>query len=92
MASRVLIFTAVLFLSMPLMAKTYVIQAEGMMCESCAQTVTEGFQKIDEAARVNVDLEKQTVTLNVAETIEISKEEADQILEERGYKFISIKH
>jgi len=71
------------------MAKTYVIQAEGMMCQACVETVTDGFQSTNETAKVNVDLEKQTITVDIDK---ISAEQAKKILEDRGYQFISISN
>ena len=71
------------------MAKTYVIQAEGMMCQACVETVTDGFQKIDENANVTVDLEKQIVTVDMDK---LSEAQAKDILENRDFKFISMSH
>lgn len=71
------------------MAKTYIIQAEGMVCQACVETVTDGFQKLDENASVTVNLEKQTVTVDIDD---IPKETAEKIITDRGYKFISMSN
>ena len=89
MASKIIILVIALFFTTTLMAKTYVIQAEGMMCQACVETVTDGFQSTNETAKVNVELEKQTITVNIDK---ISGEQAKKILEDRGYQFISISN
>lgn len=88
-APRIIIFIIALFIAPVLMAKTYVIQAEGMMCQACVETVTDGFQRIDETATVDVDLEKQTITVDMDS---LSESQTKEILKPRGYKFISISN
>lgn len=87
MASKIIIFIFVLFIVTPLLAKTYVIKAEGMMCQACVETVTDGFQNLDEQAQVSVDLENQTLTVDMDE---LSETQTKKILEDRNYKFVSM--
>jgi copper chaperone CopZ len=86
---KTLLLTLFLLIPTNLMAKTYVIQAEGMVCQACVETVTDGFQKLDENASVTVNLEKQTVTVDVDK---LSETQARTVLEGRDYKFISMSN
>lgn len=81
-------FLFLVFVYAPLQAATYIVQAKGMMCESCVQTVTDGFMKIEGVKNVTVDLENQTVSID--SDAPIAAEAAKTIMTERGYEFIEI--
>ncbi len=82
-----------IFIAQPSMAKKYIIQAEGMMCQACVETITDGFKKIDESADVDIDLEKQIVTVDTGSSTEIIEQSTiEELFNDRGYKFISLHH
>lgn len=76
----------------PLMAKTYIIQAEGMMCQACVETITDGFNKIYESPDVNIDLETQKITVTIDDNDTLDQKTAESLIKERGYQFISISN
>jgi len=82
---------ACLLFTLPATAKTITIQAEGMMCQACAETVTEGFHKFDSESMVDVNLETQIVTVTMADDTQLSPEMIEAIFTERGYRAISIE-
>jgi len=86
MKTKILITLFAVFLSIPVTAKALVIQADGMMCQACVETVTESFQTFDNVENVTVDLENQTITIDA----QISDEDIKKLLDSHGYKMISV--
>lgn len=82
-------FLILILITPPLYAASSIIQAKGMMCESCVQTVTDGFMKIEGVKNVTINLENQTVT--VESDMPIEPDSARTILTDRGYEFIEIQ-
>ncbi len=54
---------------------------EGMTCQHCVQTVTEGLNKITGTNRVVVDLDKKEVNIDFNEEQTNLKEITDKIIE-----------
>lgn len=76
---------------MPLQAKTVTLNVQGMMCESCAQSVTDGFMDVEGVTAVQVDLEDQTVTIDMDDQHDITDQQAAKIMTDRGYVFQSMQ-
>lgn len=47
--------------------KQQLIQVNGMSCDHCVQTITKAVEEISGVARVQVNLEKKTVTVDFEE-------------------------
>ncbi len=61
------------------------LKVEGMSCGHCVKAVTASIQSQDPKAKVEVDLEKKTVT--VAET-DLSRTRVSMAVEDEGYKVV----
>jgi Cu+-exporting ATPase len=87
-----LIFTFILgmFITTSTLAKDITIQAEGMMCQACVETLTDGFKEFDQVNGVTVDLENQIITLDLTNDTDLAQETIKKTITARGYKFISI--
>lgn len=89
MASKIIFIIALLF-APTLMAKTYIIQADGMMCQACVETITDGFKNIHESSDVKIDLELQTISVNIDDGVNLNPDTVKSLLNKRGYTFISM--
>ncbi len=88
----VTLLTAALFLVFtPVMADTIVVKTAGMMCESCAATITQGFEGQAGVNDIQIDLEKQLVTIDVDSVDNLSDEVIEKNLIDRDYEFVSVK-
>jgi copper chaperone CopZ len=72
------------------MAKTFMVQADGMTCQACVEMVTDAFQEFEGVENVTVDLENQTITVDSGDKTNITDDQITELLDKRGYKFISI--
>ena len=91
MKKIVLLATFLLLTSTSVMADKIIVQTAGMMCESCAATVTDGFNKQNGVNTVQVDLEKQLVTIDVQDANALPDDVIKKTLTERDYEFISVE-
>ncbi len=84
---------AIALLLMPTltMADTIIVQTGGMSCESCAQTVTQGFEGKTGVNDIQIDLEKQLVTIDVDNVDNLSDIDIEKTLTERDYEFVSVE-
>lgn len=86
-----LLATALFLTTSSAMADTIIVQTGGMSCESCAQTVTQGFEGKTGVNDIQIDLENQLVTIDVDSVDNLSDAEIEKTLTERDYEFISVK-
>lgn len=91
MKKIVLLATVLLLTSTPVMADKIIVKTAGMMCESCAATVTDGFDKQEGVNAVQIDLEKQLVTIDVQDANALPDDVIEKTLTERDYEFISVE-
>ncbi len=62
--------------------KDLLMQVEGMTCQGCVNSVTKAIQRLDPAAKVEVDLEHGRVhVVTTAQTLEVA-----QALDAAGYE------
>jgi copper chaperone CopZ len=73
------------------MAKTFMVQADGMTCQACVEMVTDAFQEFEGVENVTVDLENQTITVDSGDKTNITDDQITELLDKRGYKFISVE-
>lgn len=66
------------------------VQADGMTCQACVEMVTDAFQEFEGVENVTVDLENQTITVDSGDKTNITDDQITELLDKRGYKFISI--
>lgn len=89
---KITLLTVALFLvSAPVMADTIVVKTAGMMCESCAATITQGFEEQAGVNDIRIDLEKQIVSIDIDSVDNLSDEVIEKTLTDRDYEFVSVK-
>lgn len=66
--------------------ETQIVQVKGMVCSFCAQGITKKFQAQKEVEKVEVSLEKKTVTLTYKQDQKLSKDQITHILKDAGYE------
>jgi|GEM_PF-3229531 len=90
---HLLTLTAITLLSLTTIAqaKTWTIQAQGMMCQACVESVTDSFKQNNMITSVDVDLETQIVTVqsNDKNTIMTDTDIAN-LFDKHGYKMLSV--
>jgi copper chaperone len=62
------------------------LKVEGMSCGHCVQSVTKAVQGVDPAAKVDVDLTSQRVTIDSAAETSLVK----AAIEEAGYEVVGL--
>lgn len=90
------IFLTLIILLLPIgAAKAFdsdiTIQIDGMTCEACVQTIEKSFRKLDSIADMDVNLETQTLLIDVIDNQDVSDEKIKELIEWGGYDLISIK-
>ena len=69
--------------------KKLVIKVNGMRCEHCAKTVTDGLKKIDGVKSIKVNLKDNKVTINHKKDLDISL--IENTINDLGYKYIGVE-
>jgi copper chaperone CopZ len=67
-----------------------VIEASGMVCDFCAQSLTKVFSKKNSVESIDVDLDKSTVNVTLKEGQPLNDDEIKKLIEWGGYDLISI--
>jgi copper chaperone CopZ len=67
-----------------------IIEASGMVCDFCAQSLTKVFSKKDSVESIDVDLDKSTVNVTLKDDGVLSDDEIKELIEWGGYDLISI--
>ncbi len=66
-----------------------IIKVDGMHCEHCAKKVTEAILKVDDSAKVKVDLKSGEVTITSKNLIDINN--VKENVNETGFTFVGVK-
>ena len=90
---RLLILTILTFFifTMPAFADDIVVKVNGMVCDFCAQSLEKVFKKQESVNGIDVNLDNQTVTVDVKEGQTLSDEKIKELIEWGGYDFVSIE-
>lgn len=86
-----LLTTALFLISTSVMADTIIVQTAGMMCESCAAIIAQGFEGQTGVNDIQIDLEQQLVTIDVDNVDNLSDGDIEKTLVERDYEFVSVE-
>jgi copper chaperone CopZ len=68
-----------------------VVEVSGLVCDFCAQSLEKVFGKEDSVHGIQVDLDKQTVTVDLKDGESLSDEKIKEIIEWGGYDLVEIK-
>ena len=66
-----------------------IIIVSGMHCEHCAKKVTDAILKVDDSAKVKVDLKNGEVTITSKNLVDISSVKTN--VNETGFTFVGVK-
>ncbi len=66
-----------------------IIIVDGMHCEHCAKKVTDAILKVDDSAKVKVDLKSGEVTITSKNSVDISS--VKENVNETGFTFVGVK-
>jgi len=71
--------------------KDVVVEIKGMVCDFCAQSLKKVFGKEDSVNAIAVDLDTQTVTVDVKDGQDLSDDKIKELIEWGGYDLVGIK-
>lgn len=66
-----------------------IIIVDGMHCEHCAMKVTDAILKVDDSAKVKVDLKSGEVTITSKNSVDIG--DVKENVNETGFTFVGVK-
>jgi mercuric ion binding protein len=69
-----------------------VVSVKGMVCAFCAQGITKKFKAEPSISKVDVSLEKKTVTLDLVPGQNLADSRIETILKDAGYNVEKIEH
>ncbi|HMO02395.1 MAG TPA: heavy-metal-associated domain-containing protein [Oligoflexia bacterium] len=78
------------FLISSALADTVEITVEGMVCASCAETLTTAFKKESAVKDITVEVEKKLVTLGLKNN-SLNDQKIKEIIEGEGYQVSNLK-
>lgn len=90
---RFLIVPLLLFWSLAALAAgtQYVMRVDGLACPYCAYGIEKKLKQIDGVEKIDVDLEKGLVTVNVREETELTEPQMKQLFKDAGFTFRSMR-
>ncbi len=69
----------------------YIMRVDGLACPYCAYGIEKKLKQIDGVQRIDVDLNKGLVQVDVAEGVELRKPQMIRLFQEAGFTFRSMK-
>ncbi|MCG8093442.1 MAG: heavy-metal-associated domain-containing protein [Candidatus Thiodiazotropha endolucinida] len=71
----------------------YVMRVDGLACPYCAYGVEKKLKQIKGVEKIDVDLDKGLVTVNVGEGVELTEPQMVQLFKDAGFTYRSmVKH
>lgn len=68
-----------------------VVKVNGLVCDFCAQSLKKIFGKQDSVNDIDVNLDKQTVTVDTKKDQDLGDEKIKELIEWGGYDLVEIK-
>jgi len=68
----------------------YVMRVDGLACPYCAYGVEKKFKAIEGVKKLDVDLDKGIVTVDVEDGVEFTDEQMKKLFEDSGFTFRSM--
>ena len=68
----------------------YQMRVDGLACPYCAYGIEKKLKKIDGVEKIDVDLNKGLVTVNVAEGVQLSEARMSQLFKDAGFTYRSM--
>ncbi len=70
----------------------YVMRVDGLACPYCAYGVEKKLKAIDGVERIDVDLDRGMVTVDVAEGVTLTEDQMTRLFKDAGFTFRSMTH
>ena len=67
----------------------YELRVDGLACPYCAYGIEKKLNAIDGVERIDIDLEKGLVIVNVAEGVKLSDEQMTRLFDDAGFTYRS---
>lgn len=68
----------------------YVMRVDGLACPYCAYGIEKKLKQIEGVEKIDVDLEKGLVTVNVREGVELTEPQMVQLFKDAGFTYRSM--
>lgn len=68
----------------------YQMRVDGLACPYCAYGIEKKLNKVDGVEKIDVDLDKGLVIVNVADGIKLSEEQMTQLFKDAGFTYRSM--
>jgi copper chaperone len=68
----------------------YVMRIDGLACPYCAYGIEKKLKAVDGVEKIDVDLNKGLVTVNVADGVDLSDEQMTRLINDAGFTFRSM--
>lgn len=69
----------------------YVMRVDGLACPYCAYGVEKKLKQIDGVEHIDVDLNKGVVTVDVADGVQLTEPQMQQLFKDAGFTYRSMK-
>lgn len=69
----------------------YIMRVDGLACPYCAYGIEKKLKKIDGVKKIDIDLNKGLVIVNVAEGVILSEEKMKKLFKDAGFTYRSMK-
>lgn len=69
----------------------YVMRVDGLACPYCAYGVEKKLKQIDGVEHIDVDLNKGVVTVDVAEGVQLTEPQMQQLFKDAGFTYRGMK-
>jgi copper chaperone CopZ len=83
---NLLLIAAILLLPLMLSAESIKMKVDGMVCQSCVETISAMFKKHESTKSINVDLNSKTVTVETLDEKTFTDEDLKKIIKDSGYE------
>lgn len=89
---RFLVAPLLLFWSLAALAAgtQYAMRVDGLACPYCAYGIEKKLNKIEGVEKIDIDLDKGLVTVNVREGVELTESQMDKLFQEAGFTYRSM--
>lgn len=77
--------------ALPAFAESVTVTVKGMVCSFCAQGIKKTVGKLPDVSKVEVDLDKKVVELELKDPNTLSDKEIESTIQDAGYDVVKIE-
>ena len=86
-----LVSTSIVLFPFVARAETVHVTVKGMVCSFCAQGIKKTFGKMEPVAKVDVDLDKKLVSIEIKDGATLPDEQITKSINDAGYDVVKIE-